>query len=235
MKNMKERPILFSTPMVKAILEGRKTVTRRVLSQQPKECNHNEFTEADWKGDPTKWVCDCTSDVDWYCGLCGNGHGWIKCPYGKVGDILWVKETFTVIDYWEDSKSVQVMYEDGDTRVCQLKDSEWNKFMKWQDRTERKPSIFMFRSLSRISLEIIANNIERPQDITEEDAIREGVLLSNCADQTPIWKIPSDDPKHRVASLHSAKLCYEKLWCSINGEESWSTNPWVWRIKFKKI
>src|SRR5690349_12457549 len=96
----KERPILFSTPMVKAILEGRKTQTRRVMKPQLKDCDHSQYIEAAWKDQPLTFSETAVKYGRGYCKYCGNGTGYendfegIKCPYGKVGDILWVRETF---------------------------------------------------------------------------------------------------------------------------------------------
>lgn len=92
---MKERPILFSTPMVRAILNGNKTVTRRIMNHQIKPCQHELFTEAEWKNEPSEFI---SKEEKWYCRLCGNGVNdmgdGFKCRYGKVGDHLWIRETW---------------------------------------------------------------------------------------------------------------------------------------------
>src|SRR5689334_11061640 len=95
----KEIPILFSTPMVRAILDGRKTMTRRIVKPQPKDCssNHKAYEEAEWKNEPPKFISDKGENA-WFCLYCGNGvnpdGSALKCPYGKPGDLLWVRETF---------------------------------------------------------------------------------------------------------------------------------------------
>jgi uncharacterized protein YhfF len=185
---MKQRPILFSTPMIQAILDGRKTVTRRVV-----------------KGDGLEWLKDFTPEF-----VADPANR--LCPYGQPLDQLWVKETFTVLDYEESTKMVHMVFEDVKTQVCQLTDEEWAKYEKWQERTGKKPSLFMFKSMSRIHLEITDVKVERLQDITEEEARAEGVT-------NPPWE--------------SFVNCFQSLWQSINGPESWDANPWVWAVSFK--
>src|SRR5690606_15238805 len=136
---IKERPILFSTPMVKAILDGNKTVTRRIIKVQPDADSYFEMK-----------LQDGVLEIDYNQ---GDKNPKIECPYGKPGDILWVRENFQVLDYWQDSKSIQVMYDGGATQICQLTDDEWRKFSRWQDPTERKPSIFLLKSAARLRLE----------------------------------------------------------------------------------
>lgn len=191
---MSERPILFSSPMVRAIMAGAKTQTRRVLKEQPNKFAHVDFDEVrGWY----LWWDECTS--------CGSpdvrqGHADIVCPYGNQGDRLWVRETFTFccgpIEYKADSST-------------SCKDST----MTW------KPSIFMRRKDSRITLEITEIRCERLQDITNEDIRAEGA-----------W---SD-----AISMSRADMpidAWRELWESINGKESWEANPMVWVVEFRKV
>lgn len=187
---MKERPILFSTEMVKAILEGRKTQTRRVVKKQP-------HGAGEWVRQLASWLFP---NVNPYIKL--------KCPYGQPGDRLWVRETFLVErsqhkDFYEYKADYSNTFA-GD--VC------------W------KPSIFMPREACRILLEVTDVRVERLQDISEEDAIAEGISLPNYAEQA-IKDIFFPEPS----------AIYSELWESINGKGSWDKNPWVWVIEFKKV
>ncbi len=176
---MNEKPILFSGPMVKAILEGRKTQTRRVVKPQPPEgyrqwgrcINGNvAFTDHPLQGEK------------------GNVIN-IKGPYGDEGDHLWVRET------WVDlGNGLGVAYKADPRGIV----------TKW------RPSIFMPRSLSRITLEITGVRVERLQDITDDDAKAEGV---------------------------GGVGTFGVLWNEINAKRghSWDTNPYVWCIEFRRI
>lgn len=245
---VKERPILFSTPMVKAIIENRKRVARRVIKPQPVPCNHECYVDADWKNEPTKWEAFDDHPDEWYCSYCGNGVDYggngMKCPYGKPGDVLWVRETWAIEKYFNGltEECFPIYRADyGDEPVA------WN----W------KPSIHMPRAACRLRLEIVSITVERLQDITEEDAKREGCRPVEYEDY---WEgyfkqddgslyhaskgLGSDPPppdminptKVSVKSLNkTAKQSFETLWQSINGPDSWNANPWVWRIFFRKL
>ncbi len=156
------KPILFSTPMVQAILSGRKTQTRRVIKR---------FTDF---------------------GITDH------CAYGKVGDILWVRETWQKVEHPE----LKYRY-----RADHLNPTS----VTW------KPSIFMPKDACRIFLEVTEIKVERLQDISEEDAIAEGVEV----------------PTYKETELAKYKTNFSILWEFINGEESWESNPWVWAITFK--
>jgi len=204
---MKEHPILFSTPMVKALLEGRKTQTRRIIKPQGRAVC---FDVAMHKDGSDKWPRNLDADERYISDM--------NCPYGKVGDILWVRETWG-LDYfgyarpWHFKEGIKVeqrdiIYraddEDRDKRF--LLDESW------------KPSIFMPRAACRIRLEIIDIKVERVQNITDEDSLAEGVLMNQ-----------------NIFSTGELKEAYKQLWCKINGSESWNKNPWVWVIEFKQI
>lgn len=211
---MKEHPILFSAQMVLAIMEGRKTQTRRVVKKQP---NIDPQT-----GDFLFTYSDGTQEVS-------PIEHWIKiqkklhCPYGKPGDSLWVRET------WAKQLDGNFIYR-ADYPEWQLADNTATGH--W------KPSIFMPRSASRILLEITDIRIERLNDISETDSIAEGVeswIETRWKSQPTHYKIyyrgPGDESTH--SSL--AKFSYETLWQSINGPKSWDENPFVWVITFKNI
>ena len=179
---MKERPILFSGQMVRAILDGRKKQTRRVVKN------------------PEYMGCltgDCPHDTRSECIAEITVFGATKCPYGIEMDRLWVRETFAAP--WGRSG---VFYRADDKKEY---DGNW------------RPSIFMPRWASRITLEITEVRVERLQDISEEDAESEGT------------KYPAGGP------TSCYRMGYSWLWESINGKGSWDENPWVWCITFKRI
>lgn len=196
---MKERPILFSGPMVRAILSGRKTQTRRVV----------------------KPIFD-VARVTYGC-IGGQGFGFIfgnkvvRCPFGEIGDRMWGKETHAPMlgGGW--------VYA-ADYSAERLKQKDGKGF--W------KPSIFMRREASRISLEIVSVRVERLQDISEADAIAEGIERDaaefknyNAKDKAFPW----------IGGVGAAVISYRTLWESINGVGSWEANPWVWVVEFKKL
>ena len=177
---MKERPILFSGPMVRAILDGRKTMTRRVVKPQSLIIS----------GHPPRSIR--------------------QCPYGAPGDRLWVRETFAHLTHNDTGEGEGYIYRaDG-----------WDDDVKW------KPSIFMPRWASRITLEITDVRVERLQDITNGDAITEGV-----------WTISPNKGRDYMDGGSTICPCglFRSLWEKINGRESWDNNPWVWVIEFRKI
>jgi len=189
MNIVKERPILFSTEMVRAILEGRKTQTRRVIKPKP------------WLIDPHK--------VEYNLWECGDGKETylIKCPYGKPGDLLWVRETWGLYDTQpkDGPGKALLFYRASDGESYELRYQLW------------RPSIFMPRWASRITLKIINVRVERLQDISEEDAIKEGATFR----------------KGEWGELDA----FNYIWDSINAKRgySWDSNPWVWVIEFKRV
>lgn len=202
---MKERPILMSAPMVRAILEGRKTQTRRIVKPQY-EVNGGIWTSIKTRG----WM---------YQSRIENCESLLKvCPYGKIGDILWVKETWMPL-------TVGYVYRADGIINENFPGTKWH------------PSIFMPRVASRIKLEITNIRVERVQDISEEDAIAEGIeyldnqLVDGEVDRCRIYFHYSDNE----LILLDAKSSYQTLWESINGKDSWGKNPWVWVIEFKRI
>mgnify|MGYP001451522500 CR=1 FL=1 len=191
---MKETPILFSSEMVRAILDGRKTQTRRIINPQPKTIikdPRNRLPEAFW--------------VD--------GEKWIKCRYGQPGDRLWVRERFFCNDYRypkgpiNELKDALYYYADG---IPCFEGEE--SLIRW------KPSIYMPRWASRITLEIDEIRVERVQDITEDDAMAEG-----C--------------EKLLMETRSALNNFMNLWNFINSKRGygWDTNPWVWVVKFHRL
>lgn len=196
---MTERPILFSPPMVKAILEERKSQTRRVMNPQPALGEHLYV----YKGEPVGEIENEDSPI------------LQMCKYGKVGDILWVRETWakpTLVDGAENDFYYRADHIDKPKHVS-----------KW------KPSIYMPKEAARIWLQIEKLRVQRVQAITGSDAKCEGIedgkhpaLFRNYID-------PNSDGF--ASSIHS----FASLWWKINGEQSWNENPFVWVIHFKVL
>lgn len=197
---IKERPILFSGPMVCAILDGRKTQTRRLL-KLPKCMEWYQELGGEAKG--------------WFCEV--RGAGWwhveeLVCPYGDAGYHLWVRETWRRIETGMNSGKAD--YRADDPSASGL------GFMPW------RPSIFMRRADSRITLEITDVRTERLQEITEEDAQAEGVQMGYQP-----YSVEGRTPPTPVGY----RPVFKRLWDSINGDDSWDANPWVWAISFRVV
>ncbi len=234
-RTFNEKPILFNTEMVKAILEGRKTQTRRVVKPQP----DFETAKAALGGDTSTAIpaIDFEVAVD-MCGAPllglkrGAGFGYtqpnIKCPYGKPGDRLWVRETWALAQYDFDHIPDERIYraDFGNEPV------DWN----W------KPSIFMPREVSRILLEITDIRVERVQEISKKDAIaegiefRDGITTSGKKYSFPRYYTEEEDYKN-IAVCTNPIDSYRTLWDSINDKRGfgWGVNPWVWVVEFKRI
>ena len=203
---MKEHPILFSTPMVQAILAGRKSQTRRIIKPQPHSSAREIVSSNQWKGKDfvARFKYD---DQDIY-----EVTNLYRCPYGQPGDHLWVRETFSIIgtEVSRDPGSYAIIDEAPQYVYKGQKQPHIEKLLKW------KPSIFMPRTASRITLLITDIRVERLQDISNEDAIAEGINMGET---------PCIEPMN----------AYAILWESINGKGSWDANPFVWVIKFERI
>ncbi|HCF3848856.1 TPA: hypothetical protein RNI42_000264 [Pseudomonas aeruginosa] len=204
----RERPILFNDQMVRAILEGRKTVTRRVVKPQPDFLGSMVDPNTPFK----------TLDA----GL----HARITCPYGEPGDRLWVREAWAADAQVDaiapsDLSQGEPIWYPADLSVRQTGCSMISK-------GRVRPSIHMPRWASRILLEITAVRVERLQDISEEQALAEGVRGEPC-----------DHTRQACADIgcwgDTAKGAFGFLWESLNGEGSWAANPWVWVVEFKRV
>lgn len=209
-----ERPILFSTPMVQAILDGRKTQTRRIVKPQPLQHFRKDDSVLIYERTPGNWEVKDKHSNDGFSRLDS-----FKCPYGTVGDVLWVRETWceAVID--EDGTSeyfYKADFDDGSDIEAGLK---------------YKPSIHMPKKACRIYLEITKIKIERLQNINESDADKEGVEFGR---QTVVC-MGFKNYLSNEFGLGASTASFKTLWQSINGEQSWESNPWVWVIEFKRI
>ncbi|PYD15813.1 hypothetical protein [Pseudomonas syringae] len=216
MTQAKERPILFSAPMVRAILSGQKTVTRRVTKVQPR------------------------SDAD--IGSYGKGQPFIRnpdvtkpnpeCPYGRPGDRLWVRETW-YCDHFEVMRGPYLKPDDLDIGEA-LNDGALVYAADGlapyeQEQPTWKPSIHMPRWVSRILLEITDVRVERLNDIAENQARAEGITDGGCNN------CGNNEPCGCECPAPSAVDSFVHLWDSINGAGAWDVNPWVWVVEFKRV
>ncbi|MDB5814011.1 MAG: hypothetical protein JWN23_1128 [Rhodocyclales bacterium] len=225
---MKERPILFSGPMVCALLNGTKTQTRRMVKYASPD-----LVDAD--GWP---LTDANID--------GAGDIRAACPYGNAGDQLWVRETF----YCD-----HCFYPEGTPDSCHYRVVEGQhvplsleekradmlqtmyyradgdpEFEAPEGPTPWRPSIHMPRWASRILLEVTGVRVESLQEISDADAIAEGIHpYAVYGGKVESWKGTETLECARVSPIDA----YRDLWESINGEGSWDANPWVWTISFK--
>ena len=226
---MKERPILFSGAMVRAILSGQKTQTRRVV-----KCESFRRTSG-------------MLDYNW--NVKTGQHLWLlddeykPCPYGQPGDRLWVRE-----NGWErPERTPQMMREGADTWASYyfdadgISDDEADAFKAFGFK--RRPSIHMPRWACRIVLEIVSVRVERLNEISEADAMAEGIQCEERIIETRYEagqhnEVTADmyhvDGK-RSDAHYSAGECFQSLWESINGPESWNANTWVWVVEFKRV
>ena len=235
---MKERPIPFSAPMVRAILAGTKTQTRRVVKPQfPVNAVPAEMPATDPIGG---WVIDGHSGM-WWCDAAANPDRAIRCRYGQPGDRLWVKETTLKV---EDRGWIGPVYAESEQGRFAL---DWG-YCEPDDfdhipphEIKLRPSIFMSRAMSRITLEVTGVRVERLQDISEADAIAEGVLSLGQqweADAFPdyfedLGVAVSNGTKPPIGP--SPRDRYAMLWNQINGRGSWDANAWVWVVEFRRI
>ncbi|HEY3347148.1 MAG TPA: hypothetical protein VGK71_05950 [Nitrospirota bacterium] len=229
---IKERPIPYSGPMVRAKLDGRKTQTRRVV-KNPERLNGlmNYGEEADW------------------------------CPYGKPGDRLWVREAWRIgawniddqviaVDYLADNYSRRewLQVEDDEmferymiqsTEDCEAAGLVFSEFdgeigyYHWEPGNSpcrKRQGRFMPRFASRMLDEVVSVRVERLQDISEEDAIAEGIEFRNG-----FYLGGIHDKKGTLKCWNTAKEAYAALWESINGPGSWAANPWVWVVEFREV
>lgn len=219
---MKERAIIFSGPMVTAILDGTKTQTRRLMKPQPILSQ----SHVSWGSVSDPWHRNAFSDTPlkglgrsgkrktiWYSeDNCGNLIGEYRpCPYGAPGDRLWVRETYS----WLVGAGKRIVYK-ADGNPKDRFNGEMIHPMQWL------PSIFMPRKESRITLDITNIRIERLQDISEDDARAEGV--------TDSWP----EIECNGAKPYAEGFAY--LWDQINRKRApWESNPWVWALTFKKL
>jgi hypothetical protein len=221
---VKERPILFSGAMVRALLAGTKNQTRRKLK-------HEHFA---------KHLGSSPLDVAAYVAQ----HDMKPfCPYGKPGDRLWVREAWFPMRYdWKElGSAAPILYSDGEIANRAKWGEAYNGTRPPMGWAWKSP-IHMPRAASRILLEITDVRCERLQDISEDDAVVEGVEVVDTLNGQPLhyYDYVSNTPAWSSLRLGpavqmTAKGSYETLWESINGPGSWAANPWVWVVGFKVL
>ena len=240
---MRERPILFNTEMVQAILEGRKNQTRRVIKPQPQD--HH------WENDPLGRYKHHLNLVECQRGqFLSSWHSLgdhidsseesnqqILCPYGVPGDRLYVRET------WFEDLDPSVGYSEYHYRA------DWDE--AYSPRVPWKPSIHMPKDAARIWLETTDIRVERVRDITEADVKAEGLQVPVSDTGSVLWcltgkYLPHDympegimreENKQKITSEMVFKAHFASLWDSINEKRGygWEANPWVWVVEFKRI
>lgn len=228
---MTERPILFSAPMVRALLDGRKTQTRRIVKRQfPGDAEPEQMSRVSAEG----FQIDGHSG-QWWDAVTGSAEAAIRCPYGVPGDTLWVRESWALHERFADVG--RVVYAATASR-------SWTEAHRdfpidvVGDRKARpfqegfKPSILMPRWASRLTLEITDVRVERLQDISDEDAIAEGITVS--PDDPTLWlQYGGKSWDDQGVWLTDLRRSYCSLWSQINGADSWAANPWVWAVSFR--
>lgn len=234
---MKERPILFSGPLVRAILEGRKTVTRRPVSKANTECGSARWDDLDWsdverRGSMVVSVAD--GRPDWQ----GARHR-VHCRI-EPGDRLWVRETWmSLLGRCTTRRPVKTDPRNAANDIIWRADGEASQGVqaRWDLAVDRRdpdeplqwtPSIHMPRWASRLTLEVTGVGVERVQDITEGDAMAEGCTGRDDGHMYAFPPSLSPDPRAHFAAL----------WDDIYGNRdglSWAANPWVWVVRFRRV
>lgn len=243
---MKERGIIFTNEMVRALLSGQKTQMRLPVMPQPLNSRVG-MVNAAYCGSPHTWLAE--GAVSEYTGNGGTAPEW-RCPYGKVGDRIWVRETWATLGNedgcyvdWNDNlvksdkKNAARIYR----ASCEQRPGDYGLWSipddaDWKPHTENlkfegawRPPLHMPRWASRILLEITAVRVERVNSISEEDAKAEGI--------EPIrggyWK--HYQPNEWTQFQLSARGSFATLWNFIYGDGSFQANPWVWVTEFKRI
>lgn len=216
---MTERPILFNSDMVRAILEGRKTQTRRPVKGIP----HDDWLPAEMCATTGEGWQTAGHSGQWWCDCCGVDGQEITSPFGIPGDRLWVRESFASrLD--EDHKKPSEL-------------DPAHAVFYWADGIGKcantgcggaagkiRPSIHMPRWASRITLKVLDVRVERVQDITARQCVAEGVRAEQHYD--PVSRSPCDEIR--------AFQAFVALWDSIYGEGAWESNPWVWVVEFER-
>lgn len=216
---MKERPILFSAPMVRALLAGTKTQTRRVCKPSP--VADARFAGGHYFPGKYKGAADLSVKAP-YVGL--------ACPYGPAGDRLWVRETFYAWGRWETRFSakkgrdewhfIDLTLECGKSYAYAADGLQPQPMGGRRDggmapKWWKRPAIHMPRAASRLVLEITGVRVEQLQDISEADAQAEGSGL--------------------ISGSYSHRGWFRELWGEINGPAAWDANPWVWVVEFRRL
>ncbi|MHB1956378.1 MAG: hypothetical protein ACYCOU_21830 [Sulfobacillus sp.] len=237
---MTEKPIIFSAPMVRAILEGRKSQTRRIVKPAP----YLQEISGTYGG---RMLC--------FPDRARKGHGLIwpnareaiiaQCPHGTIGDRLWVRETWRPDPPCHSSWASTEFYGCRDAALSLIPKEYRNPThclfsasCAYRDTISWRSPIYMPRWASRLLLEITDVRVQRVQEISEEDAIAEGArrfkdLPRTRAYQSCEWSM--ETPSNRDQCLGCAKYAFGNYWNSLHGEVSWDANPYVFAISFRRI
>ncbi len=199
--------MLFSEPMVCATINKTKTRTRRTRGLDQINVFPDRWSWHGWEDDSAIFT---RNDKQ-------GGGLYVKCPYGKPGDLIWVRETFASVHNPETNSFSHFVYKADRDPL--------HNFIKW------KPCIHMPKVASRIWLEIVSITVQRLDDITQEEAEQEGVLLLQFDETGKLYK----DYLNERLGLTSPIASFMSLWTAINGVQSRKNNPWVWVIGFRKV
>lgn len=228
----KERPILLNAEMVRAVLDGRKTQTRRIIQSPAKNMQARGHECISYRAPGDQWYQDYVFSMRDRSGVWQDykhEQFLAKCPFGAVGDRLWVREK-TRVDLLLQNHRAHVRYEaDGEYRIVSVPE-------RIKPMVEGScMSNGCYREASRITLEITGVRVERLNSISEEDSASEGV-------GSAVWFAAKGVPEEKWTSLgeHGAYRAshinsFASLWESIYGADSWQANPWVWVIEFKRV
>lgn len=236
---MKERPFKLYEHEVQAILAGNQTQTRRVVKMT--DSGAWDFKDLCWpksgflKHQLEKFGSLFRADKSRWIAPDKPFHGFSVCPYGQIGDQLWVRET------WQPWRRTNVEYDEWEPLpVGRFEEADSIEYRATSDSLGPwKPSIHMPRKASRIQLGITNIRVERLQDISRQDAIAEGIRHSGLT----INGISEGDHFYDYL-MKTEDMCewftnpiasFQSLWHSINGPDSWTANPWVWVIEFKRV
>ena len=216
---MKEHPLLMNGPLVRATLEGRKTQTRRPIKPQPDD----DIVDVEYDAIADLWLGNTQEDND-----LGYTSSWAaRCPLGKAGDRLWVRETFQA---WR-----KVGHESDEWEPICVKAASFGDTIEYRATSKSTgpwtPSIHMPRWACRLVLPLVSVRVERVQDITEEDAKAEGVepVLMRGIGSYPEWMRPT------MREVGGHQKAFELLWKQIYGDALWDANPWVWVAEWDHI
>ena len=207
----KERPILMNGAMVRAVLDGSKTQTRRVMKPQPEPSPHRPGAY--------QWPCDAFQSMVSVADTRAPGaHGIAgdACPHGGHGDRLWVRETWAPHPDFPETVRRAVYRAD---RECEHDVERW------------RPSIHMPRWASRIQLEIVSVRVERLQDISDADIVAEGIDMEALAESQDRYDIVCKGSG--ASGRATERTAWRELWESTGGD--WDANPWCWAITFKRV
>lgn len=213
--DVRERPIPFSAPLIPAVLDGRKTQTRRLV-KVPAGC----------AGDPRP-----ESHGWWTSNLPGIGFRSFRCPYGQPGDLLWVREAWRAGRGYDGAKPSDI------APIARIHYESDGPAPEWAGRL--RPPMFMPRWVSRITLLVTGVRVERAREIGEEDIAAEGISPEAVGN---LWCGAKGKRRLEAGAVQEPRWCrvpprdlWQIAWTLINGRESWKANPWVWVVEFERV